>query len=208
MPRVSRQQSDNNRASIAEVSSRLFRERGIKGLSVNDLMSAAGLTHGGFYGHFESKDALAAEACRLAFRQSARSWRKRAAETADVESIRSALVEGYLSAKARANPGASCPATALAGDVAREPPGAPIRKEFASGIEELMQIFQSLQRSGAAATDRCEALADFSTMVGALMLSRATSGEAISDEILNAARTRLVCSRQPARRRPSRGLRP
>jgi TetR/AcrR family transcriptional repressor of nem operon len=208
MPRVSRQQSASNRASITAASARLFRERGIKGLSVNDLMGAAGLTHGGFYGHFESKDALAAEACRLAFQQSARRWKKRVADQADVDSARTALVEGYLSAKARANPGSSCPSTALAGDVAREGPTAPIREEFASGIEELVEILKSLQRTGDAEADRREALADFSTMVGALILSRATIGEGISDEILNAARRRLISLQGAARRKSSRGLTP
>ena len=62
MPRVSRAEAESHREQITEASSRLFRERGIKGVSVADLMGAAGLTHGGFYGHFESKDALAAVA--------------------------------------------------------------------------------------------------------------------------------------------------
>ena len=192
MPRVSKQQSESNRASITEASARLFRERGIKGLSVNDLMAAAGLTHGGFYGHFESKDVLAAEACRLAFQQSLRRWRKRVAGGGDARSARAALVEGYLSAQSRANPGTSCPTTALAGDVAREDPNAPIRGEFASGIGQLMNILESLQSTGDAETDRSEALADFATLVGAMLLARATMGEAISDEFLNAARRRLI----------------
>ena len=59
MPRVSRAEAENHRQQITEASARLFKERGVKGVSVADLMGAAGLTHGGFYGHFESKDALA-----------------------------------------------------------------------------------------------------------------------------------------------------
>ena len=77
MPRVSREQTDINRLAIEDASSRLFREQGIKAVSVADLMAAAGLTHGGFYGHFESKDALAAVACAKAFEQSAGRWEKR-----------------------------------------------------------------------------------------------------------------------------------
>jgi len=76
MPRVSKQQSLSNRATITQAAARLFREHGIQGISVSDLMGAAGLTHGGFYGHFESKDALAVEACRLAFENSAERWTK------------------------------------------------------------------------------------------------------------------------------------
>ena len=66
MPRVSRKQAELNREIIVEAATRLFRERGIHGISVSDVMAAAGLTHGGFYGHFESREALATEACNRA----------------------------------------------------------------------------------------------------------------------------------------------
>jgi TetR/AcrR family transcriptional regulator, transcriptional repressor for nem operon len=204
MPRVSREQSEVNRRSITEASARLFREHGIKGISVSDLMAAAGLTHGGFYGHFESKDALAAEACAWAFQHSVERWNKRVAGQDSAESGRTALVEAYLSATSRANPGTSCPTTALAGDVARENPDAPVRAAFASGIEGLMRVLASLEQTGSTAADRCAALADFSTMVGALMLARATSGQGISDEILDAARQRLISKGGPPRRNAPR----
>jgi TetR/AcrR family transcriptional repressor of nem operon len=120
MPRVSREQADNNRLAITDASARLFRERGIDNVSVAELMAAAGLTHGGFYGHFESKDQLAAEACRWAFGRSVERWKKRIAEKSDRTLARAALTDNYLSAQSRNNPGASCPAAAFAGDVARE----------------------------------------------------------------------------------------
>jgi TetR/AcrR family transcriptional regulator, transcriptional repressor for nem operon len=204
MPRVSREQADNNRTAITEASARLFRERGFKGVSVSDLMGAAGLTHGGFYGHFESKDALAAEACSLAFRHSAQRWKKRVADNVDRDSARAALVEGYLSIKSRSCPGTSCPTTALAGDVAREDPNAPVRAAFAAGIEGLMEILESLQHRGGAGAPRRRALADFSTMVGALLLARATAGLGISDEVLVAARERLSSLHEPAPRKSRR----
>ena len=70
MPRVTREQADSNKIAITEASARLFRERGIDSVSVAELMAAAGLTHGGFYGHFASKQELAGEACAFAFGRS------------------------------------------------------------------------------------------------------------------------------------------
>src|ERR1700676_5240786 len=127
MPRVSREQADHNRIAITDASARLFRERGIDNVSVAELMAAAGLTHGGFYGHFESKDELAAEACRWAFARSAERWTKRVAEKGDRSWASGALTDHYLSAQARSNPRASCPAAAFAGVVAVEWAGAQVR---------------------------------------------------------------------------------
>ena len=74
MPRVSKEQTDLNRSAIENVSAKLFREKGFNGVSVSDLMAAAGLTHGGFYGHFSSKDELAAVACANAFDHAVERW--------------------------------------------------------------------------------------------------------------------------------------
>src|SRR6202035_5579739 len=108
VPRVSREQADNNRIAITDASARLFRERGIDNVSVVELMAAAGLTHGGFYGHFESKEELAAEACRLAFGQAAERWEKRIAAKSDSAEARAAITDGYLSAQSRGGPDGSC----------------------------------------------------------------------------------------------------
>ena len=188
MPRVSRAQSEGNRRAITEASSRLFRERGIGGVSVAELMAAAGLTHGGFYGHFESKDALATEACSQAFEQVVERWKKRIAAQPDREGKLKAVVDGYLSKQNRNRPGAACPTAALASDVARQPADAPVRAAFATGVRELLDILVSVQASGDAAADRQQAMRLLSTMVGAMLLSRATMGDALSDEWLAAAR--------------------
>jgi TetR/AcrR family transcriptional regulator, transcriptional repressor for nem operon len=188
MPRVSKAQTDDNRRAITEGAARLFRERGIAGVSVAELMGAAGLTHGGFYGHFESKDALAAEACAHAFEQVVGRWKKRIAAQPDRPAQLKAVVDGYLSTQNRNRPGAACPTAALIGDVARQPAEAPVRAAFAAGVQELLDILVSLQASGDAAADRQQAMRQLSTMVGAMLLSRATMGEALSDEWLAAAR--------------------
>jgi len=191
MPRVSKQQSDRNRVAITEASSRLFRERGLDGVSVADLMAAAGLTHGGFYGHFESKDALAAAACARAFAVSADRWKQRVAEAPDMNAARAAIIDNFLSSKSRSAPGQACPTATLAVDVARQPAGTPIRAAFADGLEDLLGILQALHGGGGGAEARRDALTDLATLVGAQILARATSQTGQSEEFLSAARARL-----------------
>jgi TetR/AcrR family transcriptional repressor of nem operon len=188
MPRVSRKQADLNREIIVDSATRLFRERGLHGISVIDVMAAAGLTHGGFYGHFESKEALAREASGRAFEQSGERWQARIAESADSDTARRALIEPYLSAASRDNPGDSCPVVAFAGDMCHEAVDSELHQTFNEGLNRLLQIFGSLQDTGDDAQDRQQALVQYSLMVGALTLARATRGEPISDEILEAAR--------------------
>ncbi|MBH2032710.1 MAG: TetR/AcrR family transcriptional regulator [Pseudomonadales bacterium] len=188
MPRVSRKQADLNREIIVDSATRLFRERGLHGISVIDVMAAAGLTHGGFYGHFESKEALAREASDRAFQQSGERWQARIAESADNDTARQALIEPYLSAASRDNPGDSCPVVAFAGDMCHEAVDSGLHQTFNEGLNQLLQIFGSLQNTGDDAQDRQQALVQYSLMVGALTLARATRGEPLSDEILEAAR--------------------
>jgi TetR/AcrR family transcriptional repressor of nem operon len=197
MPRVSREQADHNKMAITEASARLFREHGVDKVSVAELMAAAGLTHGGFYGHFESKEELAGEACRWAFERSVERWKKRIADKDDPGLARAALTDTYLSSQSRGGPDGSCPATSLASDVARKSADAPIRTAYVAGLEELLKILASVQDTAAPRSDREAALADFATMVGGLMLAKATQGEPISDEILAAARRRLSCMDRP-----------
>lgn len=191
MPRASREQADHHRTAITEASARLFREHGVDNVSVAELMAAAGLTHGGFYGHFASKDELAGAACRWSFGRSVERWKKRVADKNDHSAARTALTDSYLSSQSRSGPDGSCPATTLASDAARKSADAPLRVAYALGLESLLKILASVQDTGAARSDRQAALADLATMVGGLLLSKATQGEPISDEILAAARRRL-----------------
>ncbi|MDR6915758.1 TetR/AcrR family transcriptional repressor of nem operon [Pseudomonas sp. 3296] len=193
MPRVSRKQADLNREIIVEAATRLFRERGVHGISVVDVMGAAGLTHGGFYGHFESKEALAQEASHRAFEQSAERWQERiAAHVDDKDAARRALIEPYLSPASRDNPGDSCPVAAFAGDMCHEEADSGLRQTFMEGLNRLLKAYGSLLDSGDVDADRQQALVEYSLMVGALTLARATRGEAVSEEILDAARTFLT----------------
>jgi TetR/AcrR family transcriptional repressor of nem operon len=202
MPRVCRAETEKNRTAIRQASSRLFREQGLRA-SVSDVMSAAGLTHGGFYGHFGSKDELAAEACAAAFAESVARWRKRIGEAADPASARIALIEGYLTAQNRAAIGTGCPIAALATDVARESLGKPVRSAFRAGLEGLIEMLAEVEPRPAGAA-RAQALTELATLVGALVLARATDGTPLSDEFLHAAASSLLGAGKdlPRGRRP------
>ena len=211
MPRVSREEAENHRQQITEASARLFKERGVKGVSVADLMGAAGLTHGGFYGHFESKDALAGVAVARAFEQSAERWRKRVASKPDDAQRRALLVDKFLEHASIKAVGLGCPTVSLATDVSREPADAPIRTAYLDGLEELLDILGSVEEGEDAAARRSAALADYATMTGALLLARATEGTPLAAEVLAAARSRLTpapapaSAPAPARRRKTTG---
>ena len=160
--RISRSQARENHERVVLKAAELFRERGFDGVAVNDLMKAAGFTHGGFYNHFASKEALSAEALDHAFHQMD-------AERARTESLDD-LLEKYLSEAARRAPGKTCPAAALAGDVSRQPDL--VKAVFADGLERMIEsVAARLPNDG---ESRSEAINLLTRMVGALVLARAT----------------------------------
>src|SRR6201996_3837308 len=132
--RITKQQAEDNRARVVETAARLFREKGFEGVGVADLMHAAGLTHGGFYNHFESKDALTAETCAWIFEKTVSMMEGMAGIEDDAE--RDAAIADYkrryLSAKARDTAAARCPMVALGTDVSRQP--GPVRDVYAAGL--------------------------------------------------------------------------
>lgn len=190
MPRVSREQTDTNRAAIEAVSARLFREQGLHGVSVADLMAAVGLTHGGFYGHFASKDMLAAVACQHAFDQAARRRTRQLKSPDDGQSPLSTYAENYLSARHRDHVGRGCPAVALAGDVARESNDKPVRAAYLAGVKGMLDGIEAMSPHQGVGTQHQhqQALLQLAALVGAVTLARATKGDAISDDILAAVR--------------------
>lgn len=176
MPRVSQEQAKLNRRRVVEVAASLFRERGINGVGVADIMASAGLTHGGFYGQFANKEALAAEAFDSALDEEYRGT---------IET----LLANYLSLGHVRSPGMGCPLAALANDVAREPRGGPVRARFTHGVERMASILAGLTPRGAKERRRQRSLATLSTMVGAVVLARAVDDEALATELIEAART-------------------
>jgi TetR/AcrR family transcriptional regulator, transcriptional repressor for nem operon len=179
--KVTREQAAENRERILDAASKLFRERGLDGIGVADLMQGAGLTHGGFYGHFSSKEELMAEACNRALEASVEKWRSR-----DLRGI----VHNYLSSRHLDNPGAGCAIAALGSDVSRQ--GAPVRRAFTSGLRSLIEVLARLVPGKSAAAKRRKALAVYSSMVGALVLARAVDDPKFSHEILRAVASSIT----------------
>ncbi|WP_354678764.1 TetR/AcrR family transcriptional regulator [Cupriavidus plantarum] len=198
MPRVSKAEAEQNRANIEQVSARLFREQGFHGVSVSDLMSAAGLTHGGFYGHFASKDALAAIACARAFEESTDRWRKRIDSAPDRATALTTLIDSYLSARSRNAMGTGCPIAALANDVAREADDKPVHEAFVEGFTAQLALLEEVQPAEDPGQRHTDALAQMAMLVGALVLARATRGHALSNEVLAAARAHQPGADAPA----------
>ncbi|MFJ5363103.1 TetR/AcrR family transcriptional regulator [Pectobacterium sp. CHL-2024] len=190
MARVSKQQMERNREEIIQVSSQLFRERGLNGVSVNDLMAAAGLTHGGFYGHFASKDELAAIASRKALEDSGTRWQEMC-QRADKHNLET-LVEHYLSPAHRDGAKDGCALTALANDIARESADKPVHDVYLSGVKAMLDRLESLSTIEDKEQRKQHALAQFALLSGALALARATAGDTLSDDFLNAAKKALL----------------
>jgi len=180
--KVTREQAAANREKIVEVASILFRKHGFEGIGVADIMKAAGLTHGGFYGHFNSKDDLAAEACTRAL---SREWWKGAISSSATGGLE-AFVNAYLSPRHRSNPGRGCLIAAVGSDIGRQP--RTVRRAFTKGLESLIEGLGNFMPGRSPAARRKQALATLAGLVGALILSRAIDDPALSDEILEAAR--------------------
>jgi len=193
MPRVSKKQAEQHHQDVVATASKLFRAHGINGVSVPALMAEAGLTHGAFYGHFASKEELAVAACAEAFAEKCKYYDEMAARCGgDVDAARTELVKRYAARSHRDHPGLGCPLAALAADAARDEFKGPVRRAFAAGLKDLVDRVQPLLGRRGKKAQREEALADVALLVGSLVLARATKGQPISEEILEAARKALL----------------
>jgi len=177
------EQKERTHEAILASASKLLRERGIAGTSVSDVMRGAGLTVGGFYAHFESKEALFAETLRRSFREL---WRQLAtsaqAERAKDRAV--SVVRRYLSRAHRDTPEAGCPLPASVAEVARGDASlrTVLAEELSASADMLAKVF------GGGSEARQRALGAMALMYGGLALARATKGAALSDELLKAAR--------------------
>ncbi|RQX83549.1 TetR family transcriptional regulator [Burkholderia anthina] len=185
---VSRQQAAENRSAIVAAAERLFRVRGVDAVGLTELMKEAGFTQGGFYNHFKSKDALVAEVMEKAMHDRA--------DSPNAGSL-DAQVAAYLSPAHRDNVEAGCPLSGFAGDAPRLTDAA--RACYAHGLAAYLDRLERMVAAEGAtpAQTRRDALAVFSQMVGALVLSRAIVGTvpALADEILDAGRDTLTSRR-------------
>lgn len=191
--KVSREQAAENRERVVKVAARLYRERGFDGVGVADIMKAAGLTHGGFYGQFASKEELMTEAGARALTEANTAW-QRLLEPSPEDPL-GTIAAAYLSPRHRDNPGRGCVLAALGADASRSP--APIRHAFTEGFRTLLAVLISVMPGRSKAAKRDKALVAYAGMVGALVLSRTVDDSALSEEILQAV---LMSLPKPAER--------
>ncbi|GAA0266330.1 TetR/AcrR family transcriptional regulator [Cryptosporangium japonicum] len=197
MPRLTPEQKKLNHDKILDAAGRGFRTHGVNGIGIADLMKAAEMTHGGFYNHFESKDDLTREVIRQGFVSSL-------AALADIRdehpgSALEHMVDQYLAAPHRDQPELGCASAALVTDAARH--GVAAQAEYQRGLDGFFaaiteMVLERADRSGvetSADEAREQAIAVFSQMVGALVISRAVakSSPELADEILRANSTHL-----------------
>jgi TetR/AcrR family transcriptional repressor of nem operon len=198
--RVSKEKAAQNRQDILTAATRLFREHGIHATGVDAITKEAGLTHGGLYSQFGSKEAIAAEAIRFAVTRSKHLWQRAAERKSGTKAFRS-IVEGYLSREHRDDPGQGCVVAALGADIARQPHS--VREVF---TQELGNVFELLAQfmPGDDSSRRCDdAIAAFAAMTGALILARAVNDVALAERILQTTAKRITQHtevRKPARR--------
>jgi TetR/AcrR family transcriptional repressor of nem operon len=182
----SQKDKEKNHAQIVEIAAQKMRESGTEGPGVAEIMKAAGLTHGGFYKHFDSRDDLVAEAVEAAVAQS----REGVAEVVEgADDPLTALVDWYLSPAHRDQPGSGCAVVALGADAARADKR--VRATYTGQVERYVAQMEELLASDGDGGDpevRRRAIAAVSEMVGAVLIARAVGDEALSEEILAAAR--------------------
>lgn len=178
--RVSREEAAESRRRITDEAARLMRENGIAATSVADVMTAAGMTTGGFYKHFESKDHLAAAAVRAAF-DSVLAPLRQVAEKKGPAPARAVYLKQYLSEAHVRHPGKGCPVAAMGADGGRAPDV--LGAAFAEGVEEILDFLGGPDMRKA---DRAALIRQMSTLVGAVVLARAVGDGRLRDEILAA----------------------
>jgi TetR/AcrR family transcriptional repressor of nem operon len=204
--RVSRVQAAENRQTVIDVASRLFRERGFDGIGLKDLMEGAGLTQGAFYKQFASKDDLAAQASRRALESASRRWSAAAAE--NPKDPLGAVIAFYLSEGHREEKMDGCPIVALGSDAARQ--GVDVKASFEAGIKAHLEVLGPMvaEMDGKTPKRRAKskAMAILSTMVGALTLSRVVNDRDLAQAFLDAAakqvREAVAARKDDPRRRP------
>jgi TetR/AcrR family transcriptional repressor of nem operon len=178
--RKSREEAAETRKRIVRAAACKFREKGIGATGLTDLMKAAGLTHGGFYKHFASKDELVAEATAEAVDAAIDEWLTGSPTIA-------ATVGAYLSTGHRDDPASGCPLAAVGSELSRS--SKKVREAAAEGFVRLVEF---LARKADTVDDRRRAVAAAATMIGALTMSRVVTDQGLSAEILREAQRSLI----------------
>jgi TetR/AcrR family transcriptional repressor of nem operon len=201
--RYSKEHKLETHARIVKKASVRLREKGAHGIGVADLMKDAGLTHGGFYAHFDSREALVVEAFAYAMDRSTERWRKLAEQTPPDQRL-AMIVESYLTPAHRDDSGHGCAVPALSAEIARESPKT--RKAFAAKLEQMIEMIASQIPDIPHKAARRQAMAALATMMGTMVLARVAGSGEFSDEILAAGRDAMLAPdtfAKPAQRKPS-----
>ena len=187
--RRSKQETAATRVRIVEAASGEFRRNGIASTGLNELMAAAGMTHGGFYRHFASKDQVVTEACAVAV-DSVMAQIVEAVARGDQENRLGSAVNRYLSASQRDNPPVSCPLATLGSELARCDEAT--RAVATEGFLKLAEMFGSMVSDASVGEARRKGLVAVSMMVGALTISRIVNDRKLSNAILREVKQAIL----------------
>jgi TetR/AcrR family transcriptional regulator, transcriptional repressor for nem operon len=187
--RYSKEHKQETHARIVKNASVRLREKGAHGIGVADLMKEAGLTHGGFYAHFDSREALVIEAFNYAMDRANERWRNLAEETPPNRRL-ATIIEAYLSPVHRDDPGHGCAVPSLGAEIARESPKT--RKAFAAKLEQMINMMADQILDVPRKTARKQAMATLATMMGTVVMSRIAGNSEFSDQILSAGREAVL----------------
>ena len=187
--RYSREHKSETHARIVRKASVRLREKGAHGVGVADLMKEAGLTHCGFYAHFDSREALVIEAFADAMDRGTEHWRK-LAEATPADKRLATIVRSYLTPLHRDDPGHGCAIPTLGAEIARESPKT--RKAFAAKLEQMIDMFAALTPDLSEKAARKQAMGAIATMIGTLVMARVAGTGEFSDEILAAGRDAVL----------------
>src|SRR3978361_2410137 len=187
--RYSKQHKQETHARIVRKASVRLREKGAHGVGVADLMKEAGLTHGGFYAHFDSREALVIEAFADTMDRSTERWRKLTEQTPPDKRL-ATIVNSYLTTVHRDDPGHGCAVPTLGAEIARESPKT--RKAFAGKLEQMIDMMADQILDVPRKTARKQAMAALATMMGTLVMSRIAGSGEFSDEILASGREAVL----------------
>jgi TetR/AcrR family transcriptional regulator, transcriptional repressor for nem operon len=198
--RYSREHKLETHARIVKKASVRLREKGAHGIGVADLMKDAGLTHGGFYAHFDSREALVIEAFTHAMDRSIERWRKLAEQTPPEKRL-AMVVNTYLTPLHRDDPGHGCSVPALGAEIARESPKT--RRAFAGRLEQMIDTLAAQLPGVPRKAARKQAMAAIATMMGTLVLARVAGSGDFSDELLGAGRDAVLDRAKSAKAKKS-----
>ena len=187
--RYSREHKLETHARIVRKASVRLREKGAHGIGVADLMKEAGLTHGGFYAHFDSREALVIEAFTHAMDRATEGWRKLAEKTPREKRL-AMVVNTYLTTLHRDDPGHGCAIPTLGAEIARE--NSKTRRVFAGRLEQMIDMLARQIPDVPRKAARKQAMSTIATMMGTLVMARIAGASDFSDDILTAGREAIL----------------